>query len=415
MRITVLNQFYVPDLAPTAHLSASLAEHLAAAGHTVTVLTSTGGYVTASRDARSVADDNPRVRRVWTPRLGKANHFFRLIDYASFYFSAVVRMLLLPRQDVIVSLTTPPLIGLTAVAHKWLKRRTKLVLWNMDCYPDAMERTGMTKQGGFTSRVLESLVRVQFRNLDHLVTLDTAMSDLLLGRYHRRKRELPTTVIPNWEELSLFPADTPEAPGLPAGDQPGERPLTVLYLGNMGYGHQFDTALAAAERLEGQPIQFLFVGGGRRWDEIAAEVASRGLGNLELRGYIPKEETPALMASVDCALITLRDWAKGVMSPSKMHSNLGMSLPVAYVGPEGSNIDDAIAAYGCGVSLRHGDTEGLVAYFRRLLAEPAFRQQQRAAARNAFVSRYCSEKTLAQFDEVIGAVTEDQQPPANSQ
>ena len=30
------------------------------------------------------------------------------------------------------------------------------------------------------------------------------------------------------------------------------------------------------------------------------------------------------------------------MSPSKLHANLAAGLPVLYVGPEGSNVDEAI-------------------------------------------------------------------------
>ena len=51
----------------------------------------------------------------------------------------------------------------------------------------------------------------------------------------------------------------------------------------------------------------------------------------------------------------------GVMSPSKLHSNLAMSLPVIYIGPVKSNVDDAIQRFDFGVSIRHGDVDCLVA------------------------------------------------------
>jgi hypothetical protein len=35
MRLTIVKQFYRPDISPTAHLSASLAEHRALAGYPV--------------------------------------------------------------------------------------------------------------------------------------------------------------------------------------------------------------------------------------------------------------------------------------------------------------------------------------------------------------------------------------------
>ena len=43
MRLTLLNQFYTPDISPTAHLCASLAEHRAAKGDDVTVVTVAAG------------------------------------------------------------------------------------------------------------------------------------------------------------------------------------------------------------------------------------------------------------------------------------------------------------------------------------------------------------------------------------
>lgn len=401
MRITILNQFYLPELAPTAHLAASLAEHRAAQGDKVQVIASRGGYV--AKDARAATDEiaNLKVRRLWTPRLGKSNHLFRLIDYASFYLAAAFCMIFSRRQDVIITMTTPPLIGLTAMLHKMLHWRTKIVLWNMDCYPDVLEATDLVKKHGIVSRILRWLTRLEFRWVDHLVTLDPAMSDLLLSQYAPKNRELPTTVIPNWERGELFPADTAEQTWAPAKELGLDEKFTVLYLGNTGYGHRFDAVIEAAQQLRGEPVALLFVGGGRRWSELEAAKAEHQLDNLLLHGYVPKEETPAVMQTADCALITLHDWSLGIMSPSKLHSNLAMHLPVIYVGPQGSNVDVAIAAYGCGVSLRSDDAVGIVSFIRGCLADRAKLDAHRTQARSAFDGSYCDAKTLPQFDDVI--------------
>ena len=55
----------------------------------------------------------------------------------------------------------------------------------------------------------------------------------------------------------------------------------------------------------------------------------------------------------------------GVMSPSKLHSNLAMGLPILYVGPEGGNVDEAIRRFGCGVSLRPGQTQEVADFIAR--------------------------------------------------
>lgn len=402
MRLTIINQFYRPDVSPTAVLAASLAEHRARMGDEVTVIAGKGGYTGgAGPSAESRPGANPRVRRVWTPGLGKANNLKRVIDYGAFYAFAAWKLATLPRQDLIISLTTPPLIAWAGLLHKRIHPRTKLVLWNMDCYPDLAERSGVIATDGLVARIARGRNRAIFRALDHLITLDTATAQLLCRQYAHCQPGLPVTVIPNWEEATFFPREAEHAPW------PGRRGLglegrtVVLYLGNMGYGHAFDTVIEAAEALRDEPVTFLFVGGGKREAEVAAAVKARGLTNVILHGYVPKEQTASLMTAADCALVTLRDEILGIMSPSKIHSNLAMGLPLIYVGPERSNVDEAVKRFGCGVSLRHGQSAELAAFVRGMRADPAERARLRRAAREAFDAAYCDTATHPLFDAVI--------------
>ena len=108
MRIAIVNLFYPPSLAPSAHLAASLADHRAAQGDDVTVVCGRGGYLGGAEEgARSSASEGePTVIRLWTPALGKATDARRLGDYVVFLVGAVARLLLLPRHDVVIALTT---------------------------------------------------------------------------------------------------------------------------------------------------------------------------------------------------------------------------------------------------------------------------------------------------------------------
>lgn len=396
MRLTLVNQFYAPDISPTAQLAASLAEHRARAGDEVTVVTGRGGYLEGlARSGQTAAPAGVRVRRVWTPDVGKSTRLRRVTGYATFFLGSLARLLAAPRQDVVVAMTTPPFVLVTAVAHKLLRRDVRVVLWSMDCYPDAAERFGEISPDSRASRALRRLNRVLLRRVDDVVALDGAMVELL-RQYVTPGREPRFHVIPNWERASLFPPPAEGAPVWPGYERLGiaDRPV-VVYLGNTGIGHRFDTVLDAADRL-GDDVAFLFIGGGARWQELQDEVARRRLRNVHFHDYVPKEDTPAVMAGAAGALITLDDRSLGVMSPSKLHSNLAAGLPVVYVGPTGSNVDEAIDATGCGWSLRHGDVDGLVEAVRALPAP-----EVRARARRAFEERYCDEATLPRFDAVL--------------
>ncbi len=395
MRLTLVNQFYAPDISPTAQLAASLAEHRAEIGDEVTVITGRAGYLEGLAPTGAVqTGPGLRLRRVWTPDLGKSSVARRLLGYVTFLVGGVVRIITLPRQDVVIAMTTPPFVVFGALLHKILHPRTRIVLWSMDCYPDAAERFGELRPGGAVSSLLRALNRFAFRRLDEVVCLDGAMRELL-AQYGAGPDRPRMSVLPNWERRALFPSVDEEPWAGYEGLDVGGRTV-VLYLGNTGVGHRFDTVLDAAAQLADEAL-FVFIGGGARWGELQTTAAQRGLGNVVLRGYVPKDETPAVMAGADGALITLDERSLGVMSPSKLHANLAAGLPILYVGPQGSNVDEAIVATGCGTSLREGDVDGLVAAVRGLRHDPS----ARARSRQAFEQHYNDGATLPQWDAIL--------------
>ena len=187
MRITLLNLFYPPDLAPSAHMTAALADHRAARGDDVTVVSGTGAYLGGSErvPASRPNGDGPRVIRLWTPGLGKASEARRIGDYLTYLVGAVARSLFLPRQDVVIALTSPPFVLVAAVAHRLLHPRTRVVLWSHDVYPDAAETYGTIRPGGAMSKALRALNRWLFRRVDHVVAIDPAMLNASCRRCRR--------------------------------------------------------------------------------------------------------------------------------------------------------------------------------------------------------------------------------------
>jgi colanic acid biosynthesis glycosyl transferase WcaI len=406
VRVAIVNLFYPPSLAPSAHLAASLADHRAAHGDDVTVVSGRGGYLGGvKRGARSSRTAGaPTVIRLWTPALGKATHLRRLGDYLVFLVEAVVRLLLLPKQDVVIALTTPPYVLVAAVAHRILHPRTKVVLWSHDAYPDAAEAYGTIRLGGFVSRMLRATARRLMRHVDHVVAVDEAMLNRVLTGYAHDGRPAGS-VIPNWEPAARFPRDLRPTPWAGYGDAALVDRFVVLHTGNFGVGHRVDGIADAADTLAEDGVTFLFVGGGVRVPELTAEVERRDIRNVRFHGYVPRAETAGVLAGARCALISLDDRSLGIMSPSKMNSSLAMGLPIVYIGPPGTNVDEAISTYGCGMSIRQGDVAGLVEAVRRLRDDPALRDEQSRNARKAFEDAFSDARTLPMFDALLERLT----------
>ncbi len=407
MRITIVAQYYPPDASPTGRLAASLARHRADLGDEVTVVCSTGLYTGGPPTGGSAGHgDRVNVLRARVPRSPATSIARRALQYLAFYIGAWRLLRRLPRQDVIVCLTTPPMIAAIAVAHRRRHRRDgdcRLILWNMDCYPEILEVAGLISRGGLAARACRRANRWLYDRLDHVVCLDEAMRDRLQSGHDGGRPAPSYTVIPNWEPLERFPDRAPAKPwdgrellGI------GER-FVVLYQGNAGYGHAFDNVIDAAEILRDDDVVFLLVGGGVHHRRIEQAAAARRLDNLLCHPYVPEAQLHSVLAVADVGLITLAADAAGVMSPSKLHAYLAASLPVIYAGPAGGNVAAAIERFACGVRVRPSDGVALAECVRGLKTERRWLAAMRRRARYAFEQAYCDEKTLPQFDAVFEA------------
>jgi len=401
MNITIINQFYPPDASPTARLAKSLAEHRAAQGDQVTIIAGLG-YLPESQTQPKLrifrpaeSGDTPggqpvRVLRVATPNLGKRSLWRRCLSSLLFFLSAAWKVVWTPRQDVIICLTSPPFVVAIGFLKKLLNPHAQLILWNMDCYPEVAERSGYLRPGGALSRVLHGANALFARSIDQVVCLGSAMEALMQDR---SGRDSPTVIIPTWQPLDRYPRVDRRSSN--------STELTVLYAGNMGVGHEFDTILQAIKDLQQDPIRFIFNGQGAGRADVEAFVEEHDLTNVHVQDYVPLADLQGLMASADCALITLKENMLGVMSPSKLQTSLAMSLPILYIGPATSNVDDALQTYDCGASIRNGDTDGAIQFLRSLINDHHQQQTMQRRARTAFEEAYSDKAALPKFDQLL--------------
>jgi len=202
MRILFLNQFYIPDTAATGQLLADVAQRLASQGHDVHVVCSRRGY-NGGRQLQSSRETirGVRVHRVWTSGFGRARMRLRLLDWGTFYLMAAWRALWLPRMDVCVSLTTPPFIGLIGVMLSRL-RRTRLLLWSMDTYPEVLVAFRVLREQDRVYRVLSWVSRQVYRHCSAVISLGKCMTERLqeagvpIDKIHTIDNWVPGEVIP---------------------------------------------------------------------------------------------------------------------------------------------------------------------------------------------------------------------------
>src|SRR4029078_10780292 len=142
MKILLLNQVFHPDPAATALYLTDLAVGLREQGHEVTVIASSRGYDDPSQRYCSREQWNGvTIIRIPSLGLGKTAAWRRALNFGSYLVARALRFALLPRFDVFVALTTPPLISFLGALRRLILDR-RFVFWVMDLNPDSAIAAG---------------------------------------------------------------------------------------------------------------------------------------------------------------------------------------------------------------------------------------------------------------------------------
>src|SRR5262249_17022973 len=150
----LLNQCFWPDVVATAQQLTRLAQGLAERGHKVTVVTARRGYddLQLLFPARETWQ-GIEIIRVPSVSLGQKSRWRRALNFVSFMIAGALRLAILPRQDVVIALTSPPLISWLAAVFTRL-RGGRLVFWVMDLNPDEAIAAAWLKPNSIMARLL---------------------------------------------------------------------------------------------------------------------------------------------------------------------------------------------------------------------------------------------------------------------
>jgi glycosyltransferase involved in cell wall biosynthesis len=398
-RILFVNQYYWPDHASTAQHLTDLVEELAARGHKCHVLCAQGRYKPGeSRPPASEVRNGVQIHRVPATSLGRRNTLTRMADYLSFYARALAVGLALPRFDLIVTLTTPPIIGLIGTLLRRLKR-SRHVYWSMDLHPDASLALGRMSRRNPVVAWLAWISDLVYREADKVVVLGPYMADRVLAKRVRPER---LTTIPVWsrrDEIYPVPREGhPLRAELGLADK-----FVVMYSGNLGLAHSTDEFLEAARRLRRRDdVVFLFVGDGPRMAEVRAARQDEGLQNIRFHDYFPRERLHASLSVADVHLISMRGEMTGIVVPGKLYGAMASGRPAVFVGPAHCEPADTIRQAGCGLTVRLGDADGLVEALCRLAAEPEAARKMGERGHAAFLAGHERGPCCSRWAQVIG-------------
>lgn len=407
-RVLLVSLVFPPDNVSTAHLMGELAVDLAAAGHSVSVITTTPHY---NRDAqaeagqplhrwlgrlvqRSVYRGLPVYHTLMPPKSGSA--LLRVGAWAIFHtLSVFVAVVAVGRVGVIVVPSPPLTMGLVAWLLSWLKR-APFVYSVLELHPDIAISLGLVRNP-LLVRVLFALERFVYARAAHITVIAEAMRRRIMSKGVSAAK---VTLIPNFVDTTVSlaeprPNEFSRAHGLDGA-------FVTSYAGNIGPAQGLEALLEAAALLQDDPRhRILIVGGGILAAAFAARVARDGLTNVILLAHQPVERVPAIYGASDLCVVSQSAATISDAVPSKVYRIMGAARPILAVTAPTSDLAELVAESGGGIVVQPGDARALADAIRLAAADPERLQAMGAAGRAHVVAHYERRLVTQRYAQVM--------------
>ncbi|MBI3811381.1 MAG: sugar transferase [Nitrospirae bacterium] len=405
MRVLFVNRYFRPDVSGNSRMLTDLAADLSGAGHRVSVIASDAASDDPSaRYPKQEANEGVRIHRVPASRFDRGTIPGWVLNSLFFYPSALNAAIRLPRHDLIIFMSDPPLLFALGPVLRFLKG-SRYVTWCQDLYPEVAIRLGILGGRSLPAIILEAISRRALRSADGVIAVGEFMAEIL-----RQKGIDPgkIRVIPNWADGErVRPIEPDSNRFLDAHDL--RKRFIVLYSGNLGLGHDIEMVMKAAVRLkEEKEILFLFIGGGKKYGPLRER--SAGLTNIRFLPYQDDRDLACSLSSGDLHLVTLQPGLEGIVVPSKLYGALAAGRAVIYIGSAQSEAARIIEEAGCGFVIAPNDDEGFCRAVLELYRLPERRRLLGDRARKVFESQFDRPAAARKFESALRGVLETDRP-----
>jgi colanic acid biosynthesis glycosyl transferase WcaI len=353
--ILIVGINYRPETTGIAPYTGDMAEHFAASGHEVTVVTGFPHYpawrIASGEHRWRVAEslDGVRVlrRRHYVPSSQSALR--RAAYEGSFLLHGAFSRP--PRPDLVIGIIPSLSGGLLARFHA-ARARVPYALVFQDTMAPAARQSGIGG-GAQVAGATGLLERWATAKASAVAIASESFRPYLrrIGVDDERIVDLP-----NWSHLADPTADrsdTRQRLGWPSDC------TIVLHAGNMGLKQGLGQVVEAARRADAlnSPVIFVLMGEGSQ--RAALERQARGVERLQFVAFQREDEVPNVLHAADILLVSERETVIDMSLPSKLTAYFAAGRPIiAAVAANGSTAREVLRA-GAGIVIPIGDSDRL--------------------------------------------------------
>jgi colanic acid biosynthesis glycosyl transferase WcaI len=404
MHITILTQYYAPEIGAPQRRLGHLVSAFRDRGHQVTVLTAMPSYPKGrvfdgyGGLLRTETLEGVRVVRTFIYPSQSARLLPRLANYFSFVLSSVlVGGWRIGRCDYLLVESPPLFLGLSGmVLSRW--KRARMIFNVSDLWPESAVRVGVLGPGWMLS-ASEWLEALCYRRS----WLVSGQSTSIVSSIGSRFPEVPTRLLSNGVDVGQFQVASEGAPS--RAQLHARSRCAALYGGLHGLAQGLEQVIEAAASLQGQvDLEVFLLGDGPTKAGLIEQARALSLQNVQFLDPITAAEMPGWLAGGDIAIVPLKVFIPGAV-PSKLYEAMAAGLPVVLVAS--GEPAEIVRKHEVGLVVEPGDVAGLANALRVLAADPELRrrlgQNGRRAAERFFDRSAISAAFVEHLEAQLGA------------
>ncbi|MEJ8574516.1 glycosyltransferase family 4 protein [Microbaculum marinum] len=399
MKILIIYRHYWPDTPPLGSMLRTIAEHLAARGHRVFVVTAQPSYQGRKSAALPKREFKGGVRIIRLPLPAETGGMFMRSVNALLFQVSAFSYAARHRFDLVWANTLPPVYsGFNAMVSA-RACGARLLYHMQDVYPEVWRHASPRPPGALKRALIGVLATIDSwtcRSASAVVVLSEDMMRTVADR--GGNGAVAFHVINNFVQQELK-SDTSPPKRLETSD------FRLVFSGNIGRFQNLQLlveAMALIDPAEG--ISLEFIGSGVMEETLRETVRQRGLKHVHFNERLPSNEAFQLTRTADLGVISLVPGMYRVSYPSKLMTYLAAGLPVLALIEAESDLAHYLRGNDAGIAVL-GDASAVADVIRRardtFSGEAGIKERMEALAARDFGREAIRERWVRLIDTFV--------------
>jgi len=401
MRVLITTSYYWPESVGTAPLVTEMAEHFAARGHAVDVVTGYPHYPSwTPPPQRSLRQREQRehvnIERRWHYVPASQSAVRRAAYEASLLAGGATA---LPRRapDAVIGVIPSLAAGAHAAIAARLHRRPHGIIVH-DLLGRAAEQSGVAGGARVAAAVRTAELAIVRRAVRVGVVAEGFKDYLKEGGVDPGRIDRVRV----WARRSE-PTESPDEAAVRLGWR--RRATVCLHAGNMGHKQGLANLLETAALMrDDRGVTFVLAGDGNERSQLEEMAQRMRLDNVLFLPVQPAGKYEAMLAAADILIMHQRATVRDMSMPSKLPTYFAAGRPVVAAVASDSETAHEVEGSGGGVVVPPGDPGALANAIRRVAADPDKRRRLGAAGRAYADERLSPPAALAEYERFLHRV-----------